>query len=459
MYKSQNKAEQFKRILGLPHSAMRTRVLKQDTQRSSIVYAGTTGGLWKSTDGGDKWTLVTGESVIVNDVLVDPLNPDRVLVATDRGGVLASNDGFAHYTTSNRGFAHRVIGGVVVDNKEPSRLYVGVVNDKDLGGFFLSDDNGVTWRQSNRGLDDRDILSLQQAEDGTIYAGTNHGVLYLTSLNGEWKSASMIYGPLPSKVEEKPVPAKASTAKSRSKSSAAHSTTVAHKPAPEHVIAPEKAPRIRAFDLTGDTWFAATNDGVFRSTDHGKKWYGMGVSGENDFIAINRFSDGTVALVAPKDAFVTHDNGATWTQVAIPQYITGIYNLTEVSDNSLWLATREGALQSHDGGQTWEHVLGGLPPRNVFSVHAVPNSRLRERRWRPDLASFGGHRRLDSCSTSLSRTSAGGFGLQRPAAAAGANVGDRDGGHARCEGQQLAISRPQSASEAAEKLLQVGFVG
>ena len=73
----------------------------------------------------------TGE-VIVNDVLVDPANPDHVLVATDRGGVLASNDGFAHYDASNRGFAHRVIGGVVVDNKDPNRIYVGVVNDKDL---------------------------------------------------------------------------------------------------------------------------------------------------------------------------------------------------------------------------------------------------------------------------------------------------------------------------------------
>ncbi len=72
MYKSMNKAELFKRILGLPHSAMRTRVLKQDPQRPLIVYAGTTGGLWKTVDGGDKWKLVTDDSVIVNDVLVDP---------------------------------------------------------------------------------------------------------------------------------------------------------------------------------------------------------------------------------------------------------------------------------------------------------------------------------------------------------------------------------------------------
>ena len=159
-------------------------MLKQDPQRPSIVYAGTTGGLWKTVDGGAKWSLVSAPDVIVNDVLIDPRNPERVLFATDRGGVLASNDGFAHYTASNRGFTHRVVGAVIADRKDPSRLYVGVVNDKDMGGFFISDDAGKSWRQSNRGLDERDILSLQQAENGVLFVGTNHGIFSLASLSG-----------------------------------------------------------------------------------------------------------------------------------------------------------------------------------------------------------------------------------------------------------------------------------
>ncbi len=95
IYKSDNGADLFHRVQGLPHSAIRTRVLKQDPVRPSIVYAGTTGGLWKTMDGGAKWSLVTSADVMVNDVLIDPRNPQRVLLATDRGGVLASNDGFA----------------------------------------------------------------------------------------------------------------------------------------------------------------------------------------------------------------------------------------------------------------------------------------------------------------------------------------------------------------------------
>ena len=48
--------------------------------------------------------------------------------------------------------------------------------------------------------------------------------------------------------------------------------------------------------------------------------------------------------------------GKTWSEVAYPQYVTGLYNLTAVPDGSLWLATREGALRSTDGGKTWEHM-------------------------------------------------------------------------------------------------------
>ncbi len=375
MYKSLNKAEYFHRIyLSLPTAAHRTRVMKQDTQRSNIVYGGTVAGLWKSVDGGDHWKLVTDPDVIVNDVLVDPVNPDHVLVATDRGGVLASNDGFAHYETSNRGFAHRIIGGVVADNKDPNRIYVGVVNDKNLGGFFVSDDGGSNWRQSNEGLDERDILSLQQARDGVMFAGTNHGVFYLNSVGGTWEPASMIAGPVPQpQPEAKPV---TKTTIRNGKKVVTH--VAAKKPVvTEHPIPLDKTPRVLAFDLDGDKWYAATTDGVFVSSDQGHKWYGSGVEGEHEFVAVVSFADGSVGLVAPTHAYMSRDEGKTWNQLPIPKYVTGIYNLTQAGDGSLWLATREGAIHSLDNGVTWEHVLGGLPERNVYVVrYDAPSKKL-----------------------------------------------------------------------------------
>ena len=74
-------------------------MLKQDPGNPAVVYAGTTEGLWKSMDEGKEWKRVTNPEVVVNDFCSsDPRNPQRVLLATDRSGVLASDDGAATFT-------------------------------------------------------------------------------------------------------------------------------------------------------------------------------------------------------------------------------------------------------------------------------------------------------------------------------------------------------------------------
>jgi photosystem II stability/assembly factor-like uncharacterized protein len=372
IYKSVNAGSWFSRIKGIPHSAIRTRVLKQDPNRPAILYAGTTGGLWKTFDGGATWEIYSAPDVIVNDILIDPRRPDRVLLATDRGGVLASDDGFDHYVSSNRGFSHRVIGGVVVDHKEPSRLYVGVANDKDLGGFFLSEDGGQNWRQSNRGLEERDVLSLRQADSGVIFAGTNHGIFHLASTGGKWLPAMMILGKRPPESARVAVPVpgqvKSQSLGARASSKSKLAPSLAAKALLEGAIELAKAPRVRSLEMTDKAWYAATDVGLFVSVDQGSKWYGESVEGENDFIAVNGFADGSLTLVSPKRAFASKDDGETWMDISYPQYVTGLYSLTVVPDSSLWLGTREGALHSTDGGKTWQHLLAGLPARNVLTV-------------------------------------------------------------------------------------------
>ena len=373
IYKSDNGAEVFHRVQGLPHSAIRTRVLKQDPQRPSVVYAGTTGGLWKTADGGTKWELVSSPDVIVNDVLIDPRNPNRVLVATDLRGVLASDDGFAHYVSSNRGFSHRVVDAVLVDRQDPNRLYVGVANDKEQGGLFLSDDVGKSWRQSSRGLAGRDVLSLQQAEHGALFAGTNHGIFRLESLTGSWVPMKMIRGPMPEEqpkaAEAEPSPAASQHKSSKTAAAGKRNSSVAKAKAPAEPLIPlANAPRVRSLQIGEKAWFAATDDGLFVSVDQGERWYGQEVQGEREFSAVNSYDDGIVTLAGLKGAYLSHDNGKTWTSVVLPKYVSGVYNLTLTPGAVLWLGTAQGALRSTDGGQTWQYMLGGLPKNDVLAV-------------------------------------------------------------------------------------------
>src|SRR5271156_4924704 len=179
IYKSQNGGEKFQKVQGIPSTARRTRVLMQDPQNLNIVFAGTTEGLYRTGDSGAAWQRTTGPEVIVNDVYVDPANTNRILLATDRGGVLASNDGGYSFSPSNNGFSARQITSYVGDAAQPATIYVGVVNDKAWGGVFVSDNGGLTWSQKSAGLNGQDVFSLGQASDGSLLAGTGHGIYRL----------------------------------------------------------------------------------------------------------------------------------------------------------------------------------------------------------------------------------------------------------------------------------------
>ncbi len=117
IYKSTSAGDKFEKIQGIPFSARRTRVLKQDPSNPAVVYAGTTEGLWKSVDDGKTWKHTTTSEVVVNDVLIDPRNSQRVLLATDRSGVLASDDSAATFSTSNHGYSHRYVSAILPDGE------------------------------------------------------------------------------------------------------------------------------------------------------------------------------------------------------------------------------------------------------------------------------------------------------------------------------------------------------
>ena len=129
------------------------------------------------------------------------------------------------------------------------------------------------------------------------------------------------------------------------------------------------APRVRSLQMGEKAWYAATDQGLFISVDQGQKWYGQPIEGESNFSAVNHYEDGTVTLAGPKGAYISRDDGKTWTAVALPQYVSGVYNLTVTPGSAWWLGTRQGALRSTDGGQSWHYMLGGLPKNDVLAVH------------------------------------------------------------------------------------------
>jgi photosystem II stability/assembly factor-like uncharacterized protein len=351
IYKSDTAGLSFKKVQGIPFSARRTRVLQQDPAASAVVYAGTTEGLWKTQDSGASWTHVSPSNYVINDVLVDPRHTEKVLLATDRTGVLLSEDGGHTFTSANRGFSHRQVTSVVADGQEPSRLYASLVNNREFGGVFYSGDGGETWSALNQGLGTRDVFSLDRTDSGTLIAGTNSGIFQFDPREKSWKPMNLT---LREKVTTVPVkPRKKGGPKTREK---------------REWIKGAISGRVAQVKADGPLWFAATSQGLFRSLDSGKSWTGGAVLGNTNFVSVDHSGDRVLAA-SPTDAFFSADGGLTWQTLKLPLYVSRLFSVALGPKDELWIITQLGAFRSHDSGSTWQHELAGDPLTNISFVN------------------------------------------------------------------------------------------
>ncbi len=371
IYKSEDFGYDFRKVQGIPSTARRSRSLRMDPADRNTVFAGTTEGLYRTQDGGDNWTRTTGPDVIVNDVYIDPSNPKHVLVATDRSGVLASEDGGSAFEESNTGFSQRQVAALLVDDKSPGTMYAGVINDKTYGGVFVTNDLGRTWKQQSEGLRGRDVFLLAQSDDGTLLAGSSNGIFRWDGDGNTWIPADAVAEPAAPPV---PDPIRTHTRGKKSRSAGA----VAEKPEDP----PELKGRVTALSTTGDTWYAATPQGVFRSEDRGTTWLPMlasgnagAFSGAADYLTIA--ADGKRVFIGRRAGIMaSEDAGATWQAMQLPAGLTALATLALTPDGALWAGGREGVFYSSDRGSSWTK-LQQLPVVAVNSLTWDPTlSRL-----------------------------------------------------------------------------------
>jgi photosystem II stability/assembly factor-like uncharacterized protein len=352
IYKSETAGEHFRKVEGIPSTARRTRVLLQDPTNRDQVYAGTTEGLYKTVDAGKSFQALTGSDVIVNDIYVDAQNPLHVLLATDRAGVLASADGGASFKPSNDGFSGRKVQALLVERGNPSQVIAGVLNDKSYGGAFLSTDGGLGWKQIADGLDGRDVFVLAQAADGTVLAGTNHGIFALQQDEGQdahWEPRNTLANAVrvPAKVaQESNQPVNKPVSKIRGQRKPASQAA----PATNATI--QLQGRVNALNLAGDAWLASTSSGLLVSRDDGATWRGGPVMGAVDYLSVTAHKS-KFAAASQSRVVLSVDAGKTWAPIAIPAMLTRIHGVAFSADGALWLGAREGVYFTRDLGKTW----------------------------------------------------------------------------------------------------------
>ena len=155
-------------------------------------------GVFRSRDGGKTWQKILGpdENTGAIDLALEPGNPNVVyaaLWATRRtpwsvyppstgpgGGVFKSTDGGDHWTMLTNGLPKtpgRI--GLAVAPSQPRRVYA-IVDAEDGGGMYRSDDAGATWTLASK---DARVWSRGWYFGGVTVEPKNADVVYSINVN------------------------------------------------------------------------------------------------------------------------------------------------------------------------------------------------------------------------------------------------------------------------------------
>ena len=183
------------------------RALAIDPQNPDTVYAGTSGGVFKTTNGGTSWKLSNSglpAGHVARTLVIDPGNPNTLYAGGECGAygacpMFKSTDGAKSWSPINSGLeAVIVVKSLAIDPQNTGTLYAGTSacfqasgapgwveggqNFCYRPGVFKTTDGGLTWIGANSGLPDLvdywflNTLTIDPQDSKTIYVTSGGGV-------------------------------------------------------------------------------------------------------------------------------------------------------------------------------------------------------------------------------------------------------------------------------------------
>jgi len=341
IYRSVDSGTTWKRYGGIPFVYRRTQLIRQDPQHPETLYAGTTSGLWKTTNEGAEWKRLTPLDWVVNAIVIDPKNPERVIIGTEREGVQISENGGAAFSASNNGFNHQHILDVAMDRQHPERALVVLTFDNNA--FLATRDGGTTWSTLGPGLRRTELRHVYAAPTGWWASLNNGGLMKYEDAQRKWVKSGLLVA------DSGTVPARAAAKarKTAARQSAAKSRAQASKLLPYQV---------NDMAFAGANWFAATTGGLLVSHDSGATWK---IAGTEPLLkqpaqSLEASDDGAqIWAVSGRNLLYSSNAGAHWEARDIPFATAGNLRIYHVNDANLFITTNMGLYLSRDAGRTW----------------------------------------------------------------------------------------------------------
>lgn len=347
-----------------------------DLRAFALVVSGTNtfvgtggGGVFLSTNNGDSWAPVNNG---LTNLFAGPfavIGTD-VFVGTDNGVFRTTNNGES-WSPVSTGLLSRVIWGIAAIG---TTLFVGTYD-----GAFRSIDNGDSWTEVNAGLTRLAVYSFA-AIGNNVFAGTNEvgrtssgqvllGGVYVTNNNGEsWRATNNgLTSPFVRALAVSGTTIFAGTSDKgvfRSVNNGENWTPV------NTGLASQE---IDALVISGTTLFAKAGFNVYRSTDNGENWTRADTGLTGAVVTLGASNNAVFAGTNPQGSgiFRTTDNGQSWRKVyspSPPSPDAGIVSITATGTRVLAATFGGGVILSTDNGENWKAINTGLTSPRVLSV-------------------------------------------------------------------------------------------
>ena len=180
LYKSTEYGENFKKLTDRFVSALVT-----DATKSNRIYLGQEDGLYISGNGAASFKKVRKFNYYVNCIIQDSHDQNKIYVGSENNGIFISNNRGKTFTPCEGVAASDAVYSIVIDSRNPAILYAGTHEN----GVLISNDAGKSWTSYQARIEHcYAIYSIAINPDNAavLYAGTTDGVFTSNDSGKSW---------------------------------------------------------------------------------------------------------------------------------------------------------------------------------------------------------------------------------------------------------------------------------